>query len=407
MVSKIKKLALLLCVLMTAAVTLLAQDAIVRELLKKYTYEFTIKNGQLTGEGAAYLQKKIESSQFVLLGENHSSSQIAKLTRALIPLLAQNEFKNMAIETGPVSAGKLEELSTPETATAQQLKAFNKKYYNGKFPIPFFTGKEDAAFLQEASKNKMSLWGLDQEFNNANEYLLDELLNSIKGHESYNELARMKEEAVVGIRNIQKTGTKTECRMLKDSLILKFFASFESNNVKAQEIITAIKKSWEIYCLYEEQKYRENNTQRAEYMKTNFMSEYQNAKVNGQVLPKVFIKMGHGHVTIGNSPLGVEDIGKMVHQLAQSNGTGSLHIAQRQRYWKTKTGITIDYMNKYYKGLTPVMKLAKKNKWVLVDLQKFRQENKELILSKEMEKEIASYDMLLLCPADKKVKKNR
>lgn len=385
-----------------------AQEALTSNHLKEYSYKFSIDNNELKGEGAKVLLEKVKNSQFILIGENHSSSQLGKFTNALIPILSEFGFNNMALEIGPVSANKLKELSEIPPETLARLKAFNKEYYNGMYPIVFFGGKEDALFLQAAREKKYGLWGLDQEYGNSNEYLLDELLLLAKAKDSYKEFEKMKNEALASLKLTKKSGSKSDCKLLYDSAILKYFSSFTSTESNAQEIITAMKKSWEIYCLYEEEKYDENNKLRAEYMKANFMSDYKKAQSNGQQFPKALIKMGHGHVTIGNSPLGVEDVGKMIRQLALANGTTSLHLAQRQRFWKSKLGLKFDFLRRSWgKELSPVLELAKRDRWVIIDMQKFREANKDIIISKPMAREISRYDVLLLTPLDKKVKKNR
>ncbi|MBI1768336.1 MAG: hypothetical protein HYR67_08170 [Bacteroidetes bacterium] len=385
---------------------LAAQEILTSNHLRPYSYEFIIDKNELKGDGAKLLLQKMENCQFVLIGENHSSSQLGKFVTTLIPNLSEFGFKNMSIETGPYSADKLMELSTVSSETLNRLKSFNKKYYNGKYPIVFFGGKEDALFLREARAKMFDLWGLDQEYGNSNEYLLDEMLLLTKGKNSYTEFEKMKRDAFASVNEIKKSGSASDCRLLKDPAILKYFNSFDSTDLRAQEIIAALKKSWEIYCLYEDEKYDENNKVRADYMKTNFMNKYKNAQSNGQRFPKVLVKMGHGHVTIGNSPLGVEDVGRMVRELAFANGTTSLHIAQRQRFWKTKVGLTVDFL-KQSREISPVLELAKRDRWVIIDMQKFREAKKELIISKPMAQEIARYDILLLTPLDKRVKKNR
>jgi hypothetical protein len=376
-----------------------AQDSI-QNVLSKYSYSFSIKNGRIAGTGADYFVEKMKQCQFVLIGENHGSSQMGNIMTILIPLLSENGFSNLAIEVGPVSASKLQKMDNPG-----DIKAFNKKYYNGRYPIPFFTGVEDEKYLTAALLNKWKIWGLDQEFNNANEFLFDELLNTAKGSGNYSELIQLRDIAYGQVLQIKKNSSNADSSLLKDSLILKFFNAFNPDNKRATEIISALRKSWEIYSLYAQKKYNKNNTERAEYMKANFLANY-NTETNNKQFPKVLVKLGHGHVTIGKSPLGVEDVGMMLHQLALKNNTKILHIAQRQRYVKGPLGLKQDYI-KYSRDIAPVLKLARKKEWVIIDLQEFRRNHPDIQLDKGMKKEISQFDILLLTPVDRRVRKNR
>lgn len=389
--------------LLIPQVKVFAQNDSLTGILKKYAYPFQINNGLMNGPGADYLFRQIDSSQFLLLGENHQSSQLAKLNSMLIPLLDEKGFKNMAIEVGPFSATVLQQMGRKSDAEAS-LKYFNRRYYNGSYPIPFFTGKEDARYLSKALEKKWVLWGLDQEYNNSNEFLFDELLKFAEGKSEYDSIKKLKETAYSKLVLLKKTSVKPECSFLDDTDIEGFLRIISENSSIAGEMVAAIRKSWEIYCLYADKKYKENNTQRAEYMKANFMKNYNLVKGNGQSQPKVFIKLGHGHVTKGKSPLGVDDIGMMVRQLAETNRSLSLHIAQRQRYVKSKLGIRMDYI-KYSREIAAILKLADKKKWVVIDLRAFKKNNPHIVLSKEIQKEIDRYDILLLTPIDKAVKK--
>lgn len=382
-----------------------AQDNQITRELANYAYRFRMQHGKLSGKGYEYLKNKIDNHQFVLLGENHSSSKLSQLLAILIPELSEKGFQHLALEVGPISALRLQSYQS-KADIQQALIDLNRKFYNGRYPIPFFTTKEDAQFLAAALNQNWKLWGLDQEYNNGNEFLFDELFSTIKDEVKQEQIKPLKEAAVRRIAEIKRTDDKPECTFLTDTIIGSYFVAFESGNTRALEIIDATRKSWKIYCSYAEKKYKENNEERAKYMIQNFMMNYNISLGSGQHLPKVFIKLGHGHVTIGKSPLGVEDVGMMAHQLAIKNGTKCLHIAQRQRYVKGKLGLRQDYM-KYSKDIAPILKLARKKEWVVIDLGEFKKNKSDIILTKGVQKEIERYDILLLTPTDKRGRKAR
>ena len=149
-----------------------------------YTYHFTIENGSISGDGKAFLEAELSKPQYVLLGEYHGSYHISKLTTALVPILAKNDFNTFALEVGPVSGEMLSEFAKEATTTIQQLYDFNSQYYTddeGDYfsPIPFFEYVEDAEFLAQAADNNWQLIGLDQEFIFGYEPLLDRMYEQL------------------------------------------------------------------------------------------------------------------------------------------------------------------------------------------------------------------------------------
>lgn len=361
-----------------------------------YVQSFTLEGDSLIGEGAKLLLGKISESQFVLIGENHNSSQLALLLKTLVPKLASYGFKNLALEVGPESAVKLNQLSDPYDATLNQLKLFNNKYYqNGQYPIVFFGGIEDGQFLREARKYNFNLLGLDQEYSNSYEYLFDELSNIEPLDPALQTAAKLQ------LREIRASGKDVECRLLRDGVITEYLNSFDDD--RSIRIIEALRKSWEIYCLYLEKKYKENNEIRAEYMRSNLLSYFD----GNDSIQKTLIKLGHSHTTKDTSPLGIDDIGKLVYSMANEQNLRSMHIAQRQRFVRTFLGFSSDYI-KYSRDIEAVLRWGDKHKWVVIDMEKFRAEHSEMPnLSKSMKREIYSYDLILITPLDKRVRPNR
>lgn len=137
--------------------------------LEKYTYYFDISDNKFVGDGAKFLTDEVKQSQYILLGEYHGSLRISEFTKAIIPIFHEAGCRNFGLETGPISAEILSELSNDSERTVFNLRNFNSKYYiTGKnrifTPIPFFANVEDAEFLAEARKRNWNLLGLDQEF---------------------------------------------------------------------------------------------------------------------------------------------------------------------------------------------------------------------------------------------------
>ena len=118
---------------------LFSQDTISFKEIDKYTSYFKIEDGKLKGAGADLLKTEFSESQFVLLGEYHGDAMISKFTEAIIPELAENDFKYFGVEVGPHSAKKLMRLSE-ENKTVENLYHFNNdaSEITEEIPIPFF-----------------------------------------------------------------------------------------------------------------------------------------------------------------------------------------------------------------------------------------------------------------------------
>src|SRR5579883_591281 len=66
--------------------------------LRENRQAISVRNGQLTGPGAALLNSAIARSRFVLLGETHGVSDTARFAEAVCRAAAPERFGVMAIE---------------------------------------------------------------------------------------------------------------------------------------------------------------------------------------------------------------------------------------------------------------------------------------------------------------------
>ncbi len=395
--------------------TLEAQDTLTAENLRPYTYLFALSQGKMNGDGASIWKQIVVESDFVLLGEKHQSSQLGHLTSALLPILAESGFQNFAVEVGPNAAEKLEKLASPTTSTQAQMKAFTKKYANKTFfkmPINFFHGHEDAAFLQKARELNFDLWGLDQELYYSVEFLLDDLLEYKKNSADYKKIRRLHSKAMkrykwLNLKEDLNKKVQRNCLLLEDEEINNFFGAFAAKDEFAQNIIVALKKSWQIYCDNEQRKYKRANRVRAEYMKERFLANYKKAENRGS-FPKVFLKMGDLHLTSGTTSLGVDDIGSYVFDLAKEKNLKATNIRHIRRFYKSKNKL-IDYPNsniEWVKYWRPFVEVGERDKWVIIDLRPFRDPlaKGELKTTEWTAYDINHYDFILISPEDTRVR---
>lgn len=393
---------------------LLAQDTLTAASLRHHAHSFVIENNEIKGSALSVWQELIQQSHFLLLGEKHQSSQLGYLTAALLPDLAKAGYGHFALEVGPNAAERLEDLATPPANTFQQMQDFTNQYANKlffKMPIYFFHGYEDALFLQKAMEHGFNLWGLDQELYFSVEFLLDDLLELAKNKPQAKQISKLHQQAVKRYKwfNFKDDiGKKFQrnCSLLTDEKINAYFEVFTQEDEQAQKIITALRRSWQIYCHYEEGQYDKNNQSRAVYMKENFDRAYETAK-QSQAQPKFFAKMGDMHLTSGTTRLGVKDIGNHIFNVAKKEDLQAINIRHLRRFYKTKKKV-IDYETsqiEWVKYWRPYISLGKKEEWILIDLRPFREALKagRLKTSKWVADDILHYDFILISPEDQSV----
>jgi len=374
--------------------------------VEKFTSHFRIENDTFIGNGAIILFKMISESQFVLLGEQHFASEISILTNSLLPILANDGFKYFAVEIGPNSANKL----VSEIHEKGQLYDFNTEYFklSGEIPIPFFEGKEDEIFLKTALNQNLQVWGIDQEYLNAQFFLFKEILNLSNNQEEMKKYYKPAHNYM--LTEFKKYWTDEDYKIFenyqKSVEIDAFFKSADPNNLEVQKIITDLKKSWSIYQSNENGFFRKSWNSRIENLKTNFSEYYKKANVY-DTLPKVFVKMGAVHLSNGLNNYNYYDIGNMIKELSNFNQTKSTSFKCIPRYYKGENDEIIDDL-KSENPLYLILDKAKQNEWTLIsnnELIDYCYKNK-IKLSSTLETELTRFDYIFIPPIVNVMKMN-
>jgi hypothetical protein len=370
--------------------------------ITSFTYPFNIENNKLIGLGADTLKNAIRESQFFMLGEEHMSPEISELTNVLLPYFSSNGYKNFALEVGPFTAKIIQK----EIKFKNSLYEFNSSFY-AKYkdvPIPFFDGTKDEEFIKTTLKNNFKLWGLDQEYITAPLFLLDEINSILKDSNSTKELySKAKEYLTQQLSSFNSEKENQYFEMFdSDNDFTKYIK--HCNNPKQKEIINALRISMDIY----KQQNWNGNQVRMEYMKRNFSNNYKIAQKKDD-FPKVLIKMGSMHLGWGKSWLGIYDLGNMINELANYNGTKSVSINCFSRYIEEENGTISDYMSDQEgKNLSLILELATKDSWTLVDNKKIIEltRNRKIKLNNDLNFLLSRYDYILFAPLKTKVKNN-
>ncbi|UTW61252.1 hypothetical protein KFE98_14680 [bacterium SCSIO 12741] len=392
---------------------LFGQDTISTEYVQKISYEFHLSNGELTGTGAIFLKGEFDASQFVLLGEYHGDARISEFTEAIIPELNKSGFRNFCLETGPVSTQILSELVQSDSVE-KTLFDFYTEYYKRvqDIPLPFFEGKEDAAFLQAAIDHKWRLFGIDQEYYSGTLLLL-ERLHALDSRPDNERAYQSAVEFVIAeqIKDAKSKDYPLHERLLDSKELESYFAQLDQSNAQITITIEQLIQSWAIYSLYDINRCQ-NLDMRANHMKKEFTRNYQSlSRMDDQ--PRILIKMGASHTQRGITSNAVYDIGNLVSELADMNGTQDLNIGFMFRYIEDEEEQQGYFDNseggsKWLRERAPLMQQGKKDKWVVIDLRKLKEPmiNRELWVYPAIKNMIYDLDLIIIPPMDREITLN-
>ncbi|TVR94737.1 MAG: hypothetical protein EA418_09450 [Wenzhouxiangellaceae bacterium] len=372
------------------------------ELVADHTSYFDLQDGKILGADALMLA--LQEAHFVALGELHNRVRLGELTEALLHELKPLGFSYFAVEVGPHSARRLQQLIR---SGKPSVSALYKKYSSGLFdliPIPFFAGESDLAFLAAADTLGFELWGLDQEFYFSYSFLIDEIAR-LAGHSISREQQRQQRRLVRRLYWLDRRNQMAEvlgrnfersCRMRSDRELQDFLTSFSStDNPDIRQILDAFHTTLEIYCLHEQG--NAGNTARIQYFKDNFDRQFGYA-LGANPEPKVFLKMGSFHMGRWRSPLNSHDIGNHVHQLAQSRQQSSVHIYYLNRVLEGRdvTG------RPGWEQSMAFVSVGERARWTLIDLRPLRARVLYGTLggSDYELRTIMNYDFIIIVPED-------
>jgi hypothetical protein len=137
-----------------------------------------------------------------------------------------------------------------------------------------------------------------------------------------------------------------------------------------------------------------SNYEREEYLKNNFMKNYNSAKLNEINFPKVLLKFGHVHMQRGKTFLNVFTLGNFISEFAKSNAMNAFiltvyAINKKGEYWTLGDS----------SGYEPLANAGDVNKWIIIDMKPIRgyvHAGKVKGISKDLRDIIFGFDAVLL-----------
>lgn len=114
------------------------QSELAKQLIANRS-EAHLENGRLAGKGAGVVKSAVDSSQFVLIGEEHGIKEIAQFISSLCDFTGPQGFHTLVVEIGPAAAALLNQWVTLDNRM-QQVASFEKRFPDS---IAFYNMREE------------------------------------------------------------------------------------------------------------------------------------------------------------------------------------------------------------------------------------------------------------------------
>lgn len=395
------------------------QDSLSLEMLQPITYHFSLTDGQLTGEGADFLKKEIAKAQFTLLGDYPDSKSTSDFTAALLPELNRSEYKTMALGIGVPSARLLNAMVKESRTIVSELKALNNSYgFSEKerlvLPMPDMKSVSDARFVQKAGEFEWSIVGFGNESWNNLPWLLDQLYEGLSEEsQKINQSLYLKSKTFIKEWYSQRNGNLLAfATAVENSKYIHDFLKIAGE--KSPEnlvIVEAFNNSIKNCRFYAEKEFFEKNEWRVDEEKRLLRQELE--QINFDIhKDKLFVKWDMNFLSRGFQPYAFYGVGNTLSEIAEYNGSKSLHIGIVPRFQK-KNGTVLDLMTKentMANQFATLTQAAKKDEWTLIDLQQMIQESHytpvKYLLDEPIQDLIKRYDLIIIPAVEKEATLN-
>ena len=296
--------------------------ALFQQTLAATRMPVALRDGHLSGPGAAFLEARANESQFVLVGEEHGVADIASTVRALLAGIGPLGYRHLAIEVDPWTTAKLETMLRQGGTAA--LAAYLARD-DAKLSLPFYNWSTEAALAQAAVRANgeapPALWGLDQLFIGAAGTLLADIAAG-----AANAQARALAQALAARAkgSLEFLGT-VELRELQE---LHALLGDEQDREWAQ-LAAGMIESARIYQPFVAGRglsVHAANLERETLMKRTFLARMHEAQTREGRMPKVLFKFGANHMMRGLSPTYVPSLGNFVSEFALAQGKSAFGL---------------------------------------------------------------------------------
>jgi hypothetical protein len=321
--------ALVLALLFLAGRDVLAgqePDARLVEILEANRHPVVITNSRLAGTGGDLLTRAGRESQFVLVGEEHGIAEIPLFTAAWFRSLVPAGYRHLAVEVGPDAGVLLDSLAR---IGPRALADFQEARSPG---FPFFILESESRLLVDAVRELPDvndvIWGIDYDIL-GDRYLFPALEAAATTDEARQVVLETREMGDAGLRQLVETGNPGALLLWSapDEPFVRLREALDPDpGSRADRIIETMQETARINRMFMSGQNWESNHARATWIKKSMARHLDAARAAGEFEPRALIKLGANHTYRGLNQTRQYDVGAMVAQLAEADGSGSFHL---------------------------------------------------------------------------------
>jgi hypothetical protein len=339
-----------------------------------------VDNGVLSGTGADVLTAAINSSHYILIGEDHLTREIPQFTAAICNLTSKRRLTGMALEVSPEAAAFMMQIvNSPERW--QKMVAQPQAYPES---IAMLDSRQEgdmvANCVQDSNNPSFHLWGLDQNFIGSAGWLIDRMLAAKPGPKARVALLRLKADErrdAAAARANADTSALFLLSQNSDAEINEAQPAIDRDGgTEVKTTFAELASSYQLYRAYG-QGYWVNDVMRAKFLRTNFrdaMNQIPPSVKTG----KIIVKFGDWHICI-----------------LSAAGKQSAFSKYGQPYQIQANPATTDPL---YRWMKPFLDKQIPNQWTLYDLRALRYQHLGA-LDSEVRRILDGYDFLVIVPS--------
>ena len=364
-----------------------AQDSLLLKLAKDNMMKMARSEEGFSGTGWRHIENEVNSSQHVLIGEDHFTKEIPEFIEAVG---TTSKFDNFYIEVDPYTT---ELLSKSFKMDEEQRRAFNNKYEG---ILSFYSLVEEYELLKKMVENGMNLLGSDQIVMYDDRILCDELASVTHNKEAKRIYQYISQQSAEHFANFLHNPQGSMMYMMTPDFEVQISKLKELELSKIEiEIIDKMMLSKEIYAT-------QSHSTRVQLIKHHFMNDYPNWNRKRNLF-----KYGANHMARGESFLTVTDIGNLMANIAEANYEKSLHImvlgesGKQASAFRTFPASNINPNGFYLKHLQLLFSITEGDDWHVFNLIPLREQlikGKLQLENINLERTIKGFDILVLIP---------
>lgn len=279
----------------------------------------TLEDGMLHGPGATLLTEGLDTTQFIMFGENHGFADSPELALALSKIARPYGYRHHVVEIGPES----EKLVSARLQTGGA-SAIGELLEGRPLAIPFLNFAEDLAladyFVDNAGEVEDPLWGVDQEFVGSPRLHFETLLAMATTADQATLISALQQDEVKAFASGDQRSVFMFTAM--PARFDDLDAAFAGNGA-ALAILKEMRASANIYQLYASNQNFASNTTRINYIRDQFLKAYHESP---EAAPRAIFKFGAIHMARGTTSLNTFDLGSLTEGIAAANNLSVLRI---------------------------------------------------------------------------------